>query len=187
MIEKKSFPADKPALTALLSMLPSNPVSTVAAGYRKAGWPRTGRSSRRIIRICVKLIRKILNAAPNSTCATPMRLCFSRTALYPAVPSLLLAMREPRLVRTLVLEEPPAITLFVSSTPKPWELLRLLVSRPRTAAAIQLLAVSSVTLAGPVPEQSLPQSMPAGVLLTVCCTVQSGHAHREYEYPRNPQ
>lgn len=55
---------------------------------------------------------------------------------YGAFLGLLLAIREPALVRTLVLAEPPVITLFVSSQPKPLELLRLLLIRPRTAAAI---------------------------------------------------
>lgn len=50
--------------------------------------------------------------------------------------SLLMAIREPSLVRSLVLIEPPAITLFVSSNPKPGELLKLLLTRPRTALAI---------------------------------------------------
>lgn len=49
---------------------------------------------------------------------------------------LLLALRDPSLVRSLVLAEPPVITLFVSTSPKPLELLRLLGTRPRTAAAI---------------------------------------------------
>lgn len=55
---------------------------------------------------------------------------------YGAFLCLLLALREPALVRTLVLAEPPAITLFVSNRPKPPEILRLLARRPRTAAAI---------------------------------------------------
>ena len=55
---------------------------------------------------------------------------------YGAFLGLLLATREPTLVRTLVLAEPPVITLFVSNQPKPLELLRLLLSRPRTATAI---------------------------------------------------
>lgn len=55
---------------------------------------------------------------------------------YGAFLCLLLAMREPSLVRSLVLVEPPAITLFVSNTPKPLELLKTLFTRPRTAAAI---------------------------------------------------
>jgi pimeloyl-ACP methyl ester carboxylesterase len=48
----------------------------------------------------------------------------------------LVALRNPRLVRTLVLAEPPVITLFASTPPKPLELLRLLVTRPRIAASI---------------------------------------------------
>lgn len=55
---------------------------------------------------------------------------------YGAFLCLLLAIEEPELVRTLILAEPPVITLFVSNTPKPLELLKLLVTRPRTAIAI---------------------------------------------------
>lgn len=55
---------------------------------------------------------------------------------YGAFLCLLLALRDPLLVRSLVLAEPPAITLLVSSDPQPAELLRLLVTRPRTAAAL---------------------------------------------------
>lgn len=55
---------------------------------------------------------------------------------YGALVCLLLAVRAPELVRTLVIAEPPAITLFVSNRPKPAEILRLLLSRPRTAVAI---------------------------------------------------
>jgi pimeloyl-ACP methyl ester carboxylesterase len=58
---------------------------------------------------------------------------------------LLLAMREPSLVRTLVLAEAPVITLFVSNIPKPRELLRLFVTRPRTAAAIVTFGANGVT------------------------------------------
>ncbi len=49
---------------------------------------------------------------------------------------LLLAIRERDLVRTLTLEEPPVVTLFVSMPPKPSELLRMFASRPRTAIAV---------------------------------------------------
>jgi pimeloyl-ACP methyl ester carboxylesterase len=49
---------------------------------------------------------------------------------------LLLTLRDPHLVRTLVLAEPPVITLFVSNTPQPLELLKLSLTRPRTAAAV---------------------------------------------------
>jgi pimeloyl-ACP methyl ester carboxylesterase len=55
---------------------------------------------------------------------------------YGAIVCLLLAVREPSLVRSLVLAEPPLITLFVSNSPKPSEMARLLVSRPRTALSI---------------------------------------------------
>lgn len=55
---------------------------------------------------------------------------------YGAFLGLLLAIREPDLVRSLVLAEPPVITLFVSNQPKPLELLRLMLKRPRTAVAI---------------------------------------------------
>jgi pimeloyl-ACP methyl ester carboxylesterase len=55
---------------------------------------------------------------------------------YGAFLCLLLAIRAPHLVRTLVLAEPPVITLFVSDPPKPLEILKLLVSRPRLALSI---------------------------------------------------
>jgi len=55
---------------------------------------------------------------------------------YGAFVALLLAQRTPQRVRTLVLAEPPVVTLFVSNPPKPLELLSLLLRRPRTAAAI---------------------------------------------------
>lgn len=55
---------------------------------------------------------------------------------YGAFLCLLLAIRAPNLVRSLVLTEPPVITLFVSDPPKPTEILRLLVTRPRVAVAI---------------------------------------------------
>lgn len=49
---------------------------------------------------------------------------------------LLTAIRHPRLVRSLVLAEPPVLTLFISVPPRPTELLRLFVRRPATALAI---------------------------------------------------
>lgn len=50
--------------------------------------------------------------------------------------SLLAAIRRPELVRSLVLQEPPVLSLYVSSAPRPQQLLPLLLRRPRTAAAI---------------------------------------------------
>ena len=55
---------------------------------------------------------------------------------YGAFLCLLLAIREPHLVRTLTLAEPPVTTLLVSNKPGPLEIMKLLVTRPRTAAAI---------------------------------------------------
>lgn len=45
---------------------------------------------------------------------------------------LLLAVRHPDLVRTLILEEPGAFTIFVSIPPKPGDILRLLLTQPGT-------------------------------------------------------
>jgi len=39
---------------------------------------------------------------------------------------LLTAVRHPDMVRTLVIEEPPVMSLFVSTPPRPAELLRIL-------------------------------------------------------------
>jgi pimeloyl-ACP methyl ester carboxylesterase len=50
--------------------------------------------------------------------------------------ALLTAIQRPDLVRGLVLQEPPVLTLFTSATPRPQELAGLLIRRPRTAAAI---------------------------------------------------
>lgn len=55
---------------------------------------------------------------------------------YGAFVALLLAIKDPNRLRTLVLTEPPAVTLFVSNRPTLLELLRLAFARPRTAAAI---------------------------------------------------
>jgi pimeloyl-ACP methyl ester carboxylesterase len=63
---------------------------------------------------------------------------------YGAFVCLLLAMRAPRTVRSLVLAEPPALTLFTSNSPKPLELLKLSLTRPRTAVAIVKFGVAGV-------------------------------------------
>ena len=55
---------------------------------------------------------------------------------YGGFVSLLAALRWPELVRSLILVEPPVITLFVSDPPRPLELLRLLVTRPRAAVEL---------------------------------------------------
>lgn len=50
--------------------------------------------------------------------------------------SLVTTLRNPEVVRSLVIEEPPVLPLFVSTPPRPLELLRLFATRPRTALAI---------------------------------------------------
>ena len=49
---------------------------------------------------------------------------------------LLTAIRQPQLVRSLVLAEPPVLPLFISDPPRATEVLPLLVRRPRTALTI---------------------------------------------------
>lgn len=58
--------------------------------------------------------------------------------------SLVAAIRYPELVRSLVLEEPPVIPLFVSFPPRASELLRLFASRPRTAIAIMRFVFGTI-------------------------------------------
>jgi pimeloyl-ACP methyl ester carboxylesterase len=49
---------------------------------------------------------------------------------------LLVALREPGLVRSLVLEEPPVVPLLASDPSSPSEILRLLFGRPRAALSL---------------------------------------------------
>lgn len=63
---------------------------------------------------------------------------------YGAFLCLLLAIKAPQLVRTLVLAEPPVITLFASSRPRPREILTLLLTRPRTAVAMIHFAATGI-------------------------------------------
>lgn len=49
---------------------------------------------------------------------------------------LLAAVKEPDLVRTLVLGEPPVLPLYISNAPKVGEILRLFLRNPRAATTI---------------------------------------------------
>lgn len=55
---------------------------------------------------------------------------------YGGFVSLLTALRRPDLVRSLILIEPPVVSLFLSDPPKPTELLRVLIRKPRLGAAL---------------------------------------------------
>lgn len=81
---------------------------------------------------------------------------------YGAFLCLLLAVREPHLVRTLVLAEPPVLPLFVSIPPRPLEILKLLVSRPRTAVAIMKFGATGI---GPATVAFRRGDMEAGMQL----------------------
>jgi pimeloyl-ACP methyl ester carboxylesterase len=59
--------------------------------------------------------------------------------------SLVAAIRHPELVRSLVLQEPPVLSLVMSVPPRPRELLRLLVRRPGTAFVILRFAAKTWT------------------------------------------
>jgi pimeloyl-ACP methyl ester carboxylesterase len=49
---------------------------------------------------------------------------------------LLTALAYPELVRTIAVEEPPVLPLFVSNQPKPYQIMKLLVTRPRSGTAL---------------------------------------------------
>jgi pimeloyl-ACP methyl ester carboxylesterase len=55
--------------------------------------------------------------------------------------SLVAAIRHPQVVRSLVLQEPPVLSLVMSVPPRPRELLQLLLQRPGTALVILSFAV----------------------------------------------
>ena len=74
-----------------------------------------------------------LDAFISATCDRPVHLIGHS---YGAFVCLLLTGQYQDLVRTLVLAEPPVTTLFVSNSPRPSEILKLLFTRPKTAAAI---------------------------------------------------
>jgi pimeloyl-ACP methyl ester carboxylesterase len=57
---------------------------------------------------------------------------------------LLLAMKNPSIIRTLVLAEPPVMTLYVRNMSKPFELLKLLVTKPRLGFAIMKFGIKGV-------------------------------------------
>jgi pimeloyl-ACP methyl ester carboxylesterase len=63
---------------------------------------------------------------------------------YGGFVSLVTAIRYPELVKTVVAEEPPVLPLFASAPPRPMEILRLLVTRPRTAIGLVQFGAGTV-------------------------------------------
>lgn len=63
---------------------------------------------------------------------------------YGAFICLMLAMESPDYIKSLILSEPPTITLFVSNTPKPLEILKLIFTSPRTAVALSKLGAIGI-------------------------------------------
>jgi len=57
--------------------------------------------------------------------------------------ALITAIRHPERVRSLVLMEPPVLSLFVGTPPRPAEILKLLLRRPSTAFAIIRFGVTA--------------------------------------------
>jgi pimeloyl-ACP methyl ester carboxylesterase len=57
---------------------------------------------------------------------------------------LLTAIRHPELVRSLVLAEPPVLSLYISTPPRARELLPLLARRPRTALTILAFGLRTI-------------------------------------------
>jgi pimeloyl-ACP methyl ester carboxylesterase len=67
---------------------------------------------------------------------------------YGAYVALVLALQQPARVASLVLAEPPVIPLFTSFPPRGTEILRLLLTRPRTALPIIRFAATGLQPAG---------------------------------------
>lgn len=63
---------------------------------------------------------------------------------YGAFIALLLALKNPSIINSLVLTEPPVLTLYVSKDPTPPELFRLLPKRPGLAIAILKFGIKGV-------------------------------------------
>jgi len=63
---------------------------------------------------------------------------------YGALICLHLAIKNPQLVRSLILAERPAVTLFVSNQPKPKEILKLLLTKPKVALGIVKFGVKGI-------------------------------------------
>lgn len=118
--------------------------------------------------------------------------------------SLLTAIRYPERFRSLVLGEPPVLSLFVSTPPRATELLKLFATHPRTAISILQFAFGTmipttrafragddeealqVFLRGVLGEQTLSQLSESAVqvLRDNISTLRGGLLHDETGFPR---
>ena len=55
---------------------------------------------------------------------------------YGAFVCLLLAIKNPKIIKTLTLAEPPVVSLYISNSPKPSEIINLFFSKPRLSLAL---------------------------------------------------
>lgn len=74
--------------------------------------------------------------------------------------ALMVAIRNPALVGRLILAEPPVLPLFTSFPPKPHEILKLLVTRPRIALPIIKFAATAI---GPAASAARKDDMEAAI------------------------
>ncbi len=111
----------------------------VIAYSRRFHWPNEGIAAGADYSMAEQL--DDLRALVSSLGDTPVHLVGHS---YGAFLALLLAIGHPGLVGSLVLAEPPVVPLFVSNTPRPLEILKLLVTRPRTAAVIMQFGARGV-------------------------------------------
>ncbi len=63
---------------------------------------------------------------------------------YGAFLSLLLAIKNPKLVRSLILAEPPVLTLFISNEPKPMEIIKMMLKTPRLGIGIMKFGTKGI-------------------------------------------
>lgn len=63
---------------------------------------------------------------------------------YGAFLCLLLAISDPQLIRSLALTEAPVVTLFIDLPPKPQQIIKLLLTRPRAAMALIKFATTGL-------------------------------------------
>lgn len=73
---------------------------------------------------------------------------------YGAFLSLLLAIRNPQIVKSLILAEPPVFTLFISNEPKPIEILKMMFKNPRIGIEVMKFGKNVIAPAKEAMEQN---------------------------------